>query len=82
MPTALRIGGLRVVIYPSDHRPAHVHVMGGGCEAVFNLHCPHGPPELRENFKFPMRMVTRIKAVLAENLAVLCEAWRRIHGYT
>ncbi|WP_090731378.1 DUF4160 domain-containing protein [Azotobacter beijerinckii] len=37
MPTALRFNGLRAVIYPNDHRPAHVHVMGHGCEAVFNL---------------------------------------------
>ena len=37
MPTVLIIGGWRVVIYPNDHRPAHVHVIGGGCEAVFNL---------------------------------------------
>ena len=36
MPTVLRIGGLRVVIYPNDHRPAHVHVIGDG-EAVFIL---------------------------------------------
>ncbi|WHZ20694.1 MAG: hypothetical protein OJF55_002843 [Rhodanobacteraceae bacterium] len=28
MPTILRLGGLRVVIYPNDHRPAHVHVIG------------------------------------------------------
>ncbi|WP_199271807.1 DUF4160 domain-containing protein [Pseudoduganella flava] len=39
---------MRVVIYPNDHRPAHVHVIGPGCEAVFDLHCPEGPPELRE----------------------------------
>jgi hypothetical protein len=37
MPTVLTIFGLRVVIYPNDHRPAHVHVQGGGCEAVFNM---------------------------------------------
>jgi hypothetical protein len=40
MPTVLRFAGLRVAIYPNDHRPAHVHVIGKGCEAVFNLHCP------------------------------------------
>lgn len=50
MPTVLRIGGWRVVVYPNDHRPVHVHVIGRGGEAVFNLHCPSGPPELRENF--------------------------------
>ncbi|MCY4396412.1 MAG: DUF4160 domain-containing protein [Rhodospirillaceae bacterium] len=38
MPTVLRLDGLRVVIYPNDHRPAHVHVVGGDGEAVFDLH--------------------------------------------
>ena len=47
MPTVLRFDGLRVVIYPDDHRPAHVHVIGAGGEAVFILNCPEGPPELR-----------------------------------
>jgi hypothetical protein len=26
MPTILRIGGLRVTIFPNDHRPPHVHI--------------------------------------------------------
>ncbi len=43
---------MRVVIYPNDHRPVHVHVIGGGREAVFDLHCPEGPPEIRENYGF------------------------------
>lgn len=43
MPTVLRLDGLRVVIYPDDHRPAHVHVIGAGGEAVFILNCPDGP---------------------------------------
>lgn len=52
MPTVLRFDGLRAVIYPNDHRPAHVHVIGKGGEAVFILHCPNGPPELRESYRF------------------------------
>ena len=43
MPTVLIIGGWRVVIYPNDHRPAHVHVIGGGCEAVL------GSPQNSDN---------------------------------
>lgn len=35
MPTVLRAAGLRVVIYANDHSPAHVHVLGEGCEAIF-----------------------------------------------
>jgi hypothetical protein len=80
MPTVLRLGGLRVVIYPNDHRPAHVHVIGGGCEAVFDLRCPIGPPELRENYGFSRRDLGHIWAGLAMSLAQACDAWERIHG--
>ncbi len=79
MPTVARIGAFRVVVYPNDHRPAHVHVIGGGCEAVFNLNCPGGPPQLRENFGFSIVHVGKIKAAIADNLAGLCAAWNRIH---
>jgi hypothetical protein len=53
VPTVLGFDGLRVGIYPNDHRPAHVHVIGRGCEAVFNMNCGIGPVELRENYGFP-----------------------------
>jgi hypothetical protein len=80
MPTVLRLDGLRVTIYPNDHRPAHVHVVGAGREAVFDLHCPDGPPELRESFGFLRQEATRIAAGLAAHLAALCQSWERIHG--
>jgi hypothetical protein len=80
MPTVLRFDGLRVVIYPNDHRPAHVHVIGNGCEAVFNLNCPSGPPDLRENYGFARIDVTRIAAMLVASLLIACSGWERIHG--
>lgn len=80
MPVVLRLNNLRAVIYPNDHRPAHVHVISADCEAVFNLHCPDGPPELRENYGLARREVTQITTWLAEQLRNLCEAWERIHG--
>jgi hypothetical protein len=80
MPTIKTINGLRVVIYPNDHRPAHVHVIGNGCEAVFKLGCPAGPLELRENFGFSQKDLGDIKAALATDLATLCDQWRNIHG--
>jgi hypothetical protein len=80
MPTVLRLGAWRAVIYPNDHRPAHVHIIGQGCEAVFDLHCPNGPPELRENYRFGLREIGRIEKILTANLAALCREWERIHG--
>jgi hypothetical protein len=80
MPTVLRLGAWRAVIYPNDHRPAHVHIIGQDCEAVFDLHCPNGPLELRENYRFGLREIGRIEKILTANLAALCSEWERIHG--
>lgn len=80
MPTVLRFEGLRVAVYPNDHRPVHVHVIGRGCEVVFNLNCPAGPVEARENYRFSRREIKRLAGVLMENLAQLCVAWETIHG--
>lgn len=80
MPTVHRFDGLRVVIYPNDHRPAHVHVMGSGCEAVFKLNAPDGPPQLRENYGFAARELAAIKGELATQSKRLYAEWRAIHG--
>jgi hypothetical protein len=80
VPTILRIAGLRVVIYPNDHRPAHVHVIGPDGEAVFSLNCPDGPPELRECFGFRLSQASRIQADLNSKLATLCNEWSKLHG--
>lgn len=81
MSTVISIFGLRVVIYPNDHRPSHVHVIGRGLEAVFRLNCFEGPLELRENYGFARKDLAKIAQGLTANLAVLCDEWRRVHGY-
>ena len=80
MATVGRIDGLRVVIYSNDHRPPHVHVFRGECEAVFELNCPSGPPELRRNYDFTKRELSKIKAELTSRLAHFCAEWSKIHG--
>ncbi|MCV3765999.1 DUF4160 domain-containing protein [Rhizobium sp. TRM95796] len=81
MPTVFRFDGLRVVIYPNDHRPAHVHVMGAGGEAVFILHCPDGPPILQESFGFKSGDLNRIETMLETILSDLCNQWSVFHGH-
>lgn len=78
--TILRFAGLRVVIYTNDHRPAHVHVIGKGHEAIFWLNCPNGPVHLRENYGFLLKELTRIESSLSRHVAQLCLAWENIHG--
>lgn len=79
MPTVLGVLGLRVVIYPNDHRPAHVHVIGGGSESVWDLNCPLGPASLRENYGFSRPDMIRIRGQLS-SVQQLCAEWERIHG--
>jgi hypothetical protein len=80
MPTVLRIGGLRVVVYVNDHRPAHVHVIGNGHETVFELNGSDVTVVLRENYGFSRREIAKIERALVRNLATLISAWERIHG--
>lgn len=68
------------MIYPADHRPAHVHVIKDDCEAVFQLNCPGGPPELRENHGFALHELKPMLNRLATCLPQLCFSWRTLHG--
>jgi hypothetical protein len=80
MPTVLRLGRRRVIIYLNDHRPAHVHVWDGGREAVFDLNCPSGRVELRENFGFSWPDAKELARLLQSHVPALCASWRAIHG--
>jgi hypothetical protein len=57
-----------------------VHAVGAGCEAVVHLHCPGGPPELREVLGMAAQELNRIAAQLKSDLAMLCRSWSKIHG--
>jgi hypothetical protein len=81
MPTVLRFGSYRVVVYPNDHRPPHVHVIGNGNEAVFELQCPGGPVNLRENYGFSRSELAQVIKALNESLKILCATWEKLHGY-
>ncbi len=81
MPTVHRFDDLRVVICPNDHVPLHVHVLGRGGEAVFKLHCPDGPVELREVIGHNKKTLVRVEAGLNSILASVCQKWREIHVY-
>jgi len=80
MPALLDLGFCRVVVYTNDHRPAHIHALGAGWEAIFDLHCPKGPAELREAFKLSPAMFRKLGPAINANLAELCDGWESIHG--
>jgi hypothetical protein len=76
MPTVLRHDGLRVVIYPNDHRPPHVHVFDGDGEAVIEL----DPVAVREHFEIRQQNVMRAVRLVTESREFLMAKWRKIHG--
>lgn len=76
MPTVLRIEGLRFVIYPNDHTPAHVHIVGPDWEIVVNL----TEVELREVHSCTLANARHALRLAAEHQDSLLNEWRRIHG--
>ena len=83
MTTLFRFDGLRVTIYGNDHAPAHVHVVGGGREVIFELNCPGGPVELRKvrgSGELRSAEANRMRSVLTGRLGELCAKWRTLHG--
>jgi Domain of unknown function (DUF4160) len=81
MPTILALNGLKVVVYPADHRSAHIHVQSAGFEIVFDLNCPDGPRGLRNiKGKVSDAIIRRVAKRVEPSLSALCGAWRNIHG--
>jgi hypothetical protein len=72
----LRSDGVRVVIYPNDHPPAHVHVLGPGWRVVINL----VGLEVREAVGCDEREARRALSLVGRHRPSLMEAWRRLHG--
>ena len=77
MPTVLRVGGLRFVVYSNDHPPAHVPVVGPGWVVVVNLR----GPEVREVVGPCVRRdARRVLELAAQHRTTLLDAWERFHG--
>jgi len=55
VPTILRIDGWRVVVYPNDHPPAHVHVIGPGRGGLW--WCGGRPRKLTAEIKTQLQKV-------------------------
>lgn len=82
MPRVLPVfKGWRVVIYPNDHRPPHVHVTGAMQHARFELLCDLLQVRLLSSVGFRLGQIRQIEAYLVDNLTHLCSEWEKIHGF-
>jgi len=65
------IGSVKIRIYPKDHSPPHVHAVGPGCDAKFEIET------LLCTFSrgFSERDLRRIQKYLEEHQEYLMEVW-------
>jgi hypothetical protein len=78
MPTVLRLGAFRFIIYPPprEHGPPHVHVIRAGVEAMITL----DPVSVRSVAGMRDADVV-VAAQLVEHFrTALANRWKEIHG--
>jgi hypothetical protein len=81
MPSVLPpFKGKRIVIDPNDHRPPHVHIVGAGEHARFELFCDLGQVRLISQVGFTRALLAALAGYLVQDLSRLCGEWGRIHG--
>jgi Domain of unknown function (DUF4160) len=80
MPQVLRQNGFRVVIYPNDHLPSHVHVFKGSGEVRINLGDEDVSPTLMTiTGQISDKDVAKAFYLVKEHQANLLAQWRKIH---
>ena len=80
MPTVLRLGSLRVVIYPNDHEPPHVHLLGPGCRAKIRLGTAGRKPSIVSNDGVSLAQLGRALLAIDVDRVLLRRAWRQRNG--
>ena len=80
MPTIFRVGRLRIAMYPNDHRPPHVHVLGPDAWAKVMIGDGGSAPWASESSGLTRKEVLEVLVAVAANQADLLLRWREIHG--
>jgi hypothetical protein len=78
MPQVLVQNGFRVMIYPDDHRPAHLHIYKSGL-IVIRLNNRRTPPSIREVIGMSRKEARDALLLVTEHKKVLVKEWRKIH---
>ena len=82
MPTIIRQDGFRIVIYPNDHVPAHVHVLKGDGEVRIDLGSIEpllSPSLMSVTGKISDKDVAKALSLVREHQIELLEKWSEIH---
>ena len=77
MPTVLILFGLRFKIYTAEHQSPHCHVTSQDGQAKFEI---KNEVILMENNGMKPKDLSLAKAILEENLELIQEEWKKLHG--
>lgn len=75
MPTVVRLGNVKIVIYARDHNPPHFHVLAAEYAAIISIETL----EVLAGF-LPRQMYELATDWAADHMDVLQEAWERLNG--
>jgi hypothetical protein len=78
VPTILRHAGLRVIIWPDDHAPPHVHVFSSDGTAKIAL--THLGPRLQRVVGMNRKDTAKALELVFEHEATLLISWEKLHG--
>ena len=79
MPTLFRVGPYRVVVYPNDHSPAHVHAVGAG-HAKFVLGSTADQVAVVEITGISVGDLRKLAETIIDRHAECCAGWSKWHG--
>jgi hypothetical protein len=80
MPTVFSVGAYRIIVYPNDHGPAHVHAVGPDGVARFSLGQGPGEVRLMDVDGIPKRILSDIAEQIIDQHNECLEVWRSVHG--
>ena len=81
MPTIIKQDGFRIVIYPNDHTPAHVHVLKADGEVRIDLGNEKTLPSIMSvSGKISDRDVIKALSLATEYQIELLAKWDEIHN--
>ena len=74
MPTVHGQDGFRLMIYPNDHRPAHVHCIKAGAAVLIEIETL----TVRKNYGMPANEIHNAVRLVEANAAKLMTEWRKV----
>ncbi|MGI0484525.1 DUF4160 domain-containing protein [Pantanalinema rosaneae CENA516] len=81
MPTVHREDGFRIVIYPNDHLPRHVHVFKADGEVIIQLGSDTEAPLIDQVYgDISNKNIAKALQLVQIHQMKLLAAWREIHG--